>query len=388
MIPKETACPVCGKPDLETLSPPYQGKCITSDHAVLPNATVDNRCCRACGLIFNAGGTRGFTQDFYRNSYSLMMRKETAAIQSFSGDRPISQAEKSLHVLQDFTPLASRGNVLEVGAGKGEFLGYFAAALPNWSITAFEPSDSFRILQSRLPTAQALRGGYTDFPEGRQGYDLVVALGVLEHVENPFDMLKWGWRQLGDNGIFFIRVPNFAVNPNDLFCADHLSKLTRQSLESMAAAAGFEILGFKEEGVPIFCALRKLAAKGGKLPINVYGSNIKIAQANVEIAEASVNAVRAARDSARLKGERFAVFGLGSSGLFAPFYFEFPPSEIAAYVDENKTMWGSHVHDRPVGGLDTIRELGIKHIALAISPVYVEKVRQKLAPFAIKVYAA
>ena len=258
------ACPVCGSGDHELLFPRYQGKGITSDYAVLPNAALDNRCCRTCGLIFNARGTRGFTEDFYCDSYSLMMRKESAAIQSFSGPTPISQAEKSLHVLQEMVALQLTGSILEVGAGKGEFLGYFTAALPNWNVTAFEPSEAFRVLQSRLPAAQVIRGGYTDFAVEPQAYDVLVALGVLEHVENPLDMLRWGWRLLKEGGIFFIRVPNFANNPNDLFCADHLSKLTVATICSIAAAAGFEMLSTKEEGVPIFLRFAQACRRSHK----------------------------------------------------------------------------------------------------------------------------
>ncbi|MEO7728980.1 MAG: methyltransferase domain-containing protein [Burkholderiales bacterium] len=385
--PAPSTCPVCGSFDHEMLFPRYQGKSITSDLAVLADAELDNRCCKACGLIFNARGTRGFTEDFYRDSYSLMMRKESAAIQSFSGVKPISQAEKSLHVLLEMAPLGPSGHVLEVGAGKGEFLVHFTKTLPGWTVTAFEPSEAFSVLQSRLPAAQIMRGGYKDFPGPEQLSDLVVALGVLEHVENPLDMMQWGWRQLKDGGIFFIRVPNFANNPNDSFCADHLSKLTVATLEGIATAAGFEIISFKEAGVPVFCALRKLAVQGLNAVPNAFASNVTIARANVATAKASIEAVLAARNKAHETGERFAIFGLGSSGLFAPFYFDFPPDQITAYIDENKTMWGSEVHGRPVGGLECINEMEIKHIALAISPVYVAKVTQKLTPFGVSIYA-
>src|SRR5262249_2358231 len=158
------------------------------------------------------------------------------------------------------------------------------------------------------------------------------------------DMLRWGARLLRPGGIFFLRVPNFANNPNDLFCADHLSKLTAASLGNMAHAAGFEIIGGKEAGVPVFVALRRSGSPAALS--NVAEENGPIVERNVEIAQRSMGAVLRARDVARQSGTNMAVFGLGSSGLFAPMFGGFNPGEITAYVDENKSVWGSRIHDR------------------------------------------
>jgi SAM-dependent methyltransferase len=381
-----TQCPSCGSVDCAALYPEYAGTCITSDMMVLRDATISNRLCRSCGLIFNSGGTRGSTKSFYQNSYSLMLHAPDAAIQSFAGPRPISQAERSFQLLREIVPLPEAGRVLEAGAGKGEFLGYLTAAMPSWQVCAFEPSAAFDTLRERLPQAEIWHCDYQDAAVQQGSLDLVVALGVLEHVENPLDMLRWGARLLRPGGVFFIRVPNFANNPNDLFCADHLSKLTAGSLRNMAHAAGFEVIAVKEVGVPIFVALRRGGAPADLG--NVVGENAPIAERNVEVARRSMDAVLRARDAARRSGTNLAVFGLGSSGLFAPMFGGFDAGEITAYVDENKSVWGSRIHDRPVGGLDLIPQLAIKHIALAISPVYFAQVREKLSPFGIDIHSA
>jgi len=385
--PVHSSCPVCGLGEYEPLFPVYAGRSITSDYAVLPNAGVDNRCCKGCGLIYNATGTRGFTDEFYRDSYSLMLRKESSAIQNFSGPKPMSQAERSFNIFIEMVKPQAYGKILEAGAGKGEFLTHVVDKLAGWHISAFEPSAAFEVLKSRLPQAEVRHGGYGDY-SASESFDAVVALGVLEHVENPLDMMRWAADRLNLGGIFFVRVPNFANNPNDLFCADHLSKLTLPTLRGLGAAAGFEVLAEREDGVPVYIALRKVAGANTRKSINGFEENIVIARKNSQIAQKSLNAVGDCRRAAHEGGERFAIFGLGSSGLFAPFYGDFSAAEIEAYIDENKTMWGSEVHGRPVLGLDAISERQIKHIALAISPVYVPKVTEKLLPLGVKVYAA
>jgi len=380
-------CPVCESTHLSDIYPSFSGTCITSDMMVLREASLDNRLCKGCGLIFNAGGTRGRAEAFYKDSYNLMMKSPDAAIQSFSGPAPISQAERTHQILREMTNLPTDGSVLEIGAGKGDFLGHFLEESRDWRAAAFEPSSAFDVLQKRFPAALLRRCDYKDFDAEAATFDLIVALGVLEHVENPLDMLKWAHRRLKDAGLFYIRVPNFAKNPNDLFCADHLSKLTLHTLESLAHAAGFDVVSSKEAGVPIFVLLRKIAAPKPHA-VNVAELNQHTVDQNATVARSAMDAIDRCRKAADASGEPFAIFGLGSSGLFAPFYLGFDAGKIAAYLDENRSTWGSGLNGRPVGGLDKIKELGIRHVALAISPVYFDQVKAKLAPYGVEVYSA
>ncbi len=382
----QVLCPCCESDQLKEIYPSFTGTCITSDMMVLHDASLDNRICSACGLIFNAGGTRGRGESFYKDSYSLMMKSPEASIQSFSGPAPISQAERTHQILREMSDLPIHGAVLEAGAGKGDFLEHFLQQSKEWRAVAFEPSSAFGILEQRFPKASITRCDYRSFKTDTEKFDLVVALGVLEHVENPLDMLRWAYERLNASGLFYIRVPNFARNPNDLFCADHLSKLTIHTITAIAKAAGFDVVASKEAGVPIFVLLRK--NDNPKPLMSVAVENQNIVDQNVVVAKSAMDAVRQAHEASRASSKPLAIFGLGPSGLFAPFYFGFEVSEIAAYLDENRSTWGSGVHGRIVGGLDTIEKLGIRHVALAISPVYFNQVKAKLAPFEVHVYSA
>jgi hypothetical protein len=354
---------------------------------VLPESSLRNALCSACGLIFNAGGTRGTTTEFYRNSYNLMMMRPHSAIQSFAGPQPMSQAERTYTILRELVDLPPTGHMLEAGAGKGEFLGYFTDGMPAWDFAAFEPSEAFNLLHEKYPGRAVQHCDFSGYRPDTGKLNLLVALGVLEHVENPLEMLRWGNRLLDDAGVFYIRVPNFAKNPNDVFCADHLSKLTEPTLRNLATAAGFAVIGVKEAGVPIFIALRKVGEPTGAVG-SVAEQNRKLLDQNVAVAKRTVDAVIAARQAARARKEAFAVFGLASAGLFAPLFAEFDAAEIAAYIDENRTLWGGTVHGRPIGGIDLIEREHIRHVALSISPVYVEQVSAKLRPLRVEIYSA
>jgi len=57
-------------------------------------------------------------------------------------------------------------------------------------------------------------------------------------------------------------------------------------------------------------------------------------------------------------------------------------------MPRSRAFWALRIHGRVVGGLDKIGELGIRHVALAISPVCFDQARAKLAPYGVQVYSA
>jgi len=99
-----------------------------------------------------------------------------------------------------------------------------------------------------------------------------------------------------------------------------------------------------------------------------------------------MRAAAACQAVALRRHERFGFFGLGISGLFAPFFLGFDRSELRAYIDENPTMQGTFIEKTPVLGLEAIERLDIRHLALAISPIYVEQVERKLGRFNVTSY--
>ena len=220
----QVLCPCCESDQLQHIYPSFTGTCITSDMMVLRDASLDNRICSGCGLIFNAGGTRGWTESFYKNSYSLMMKSPDASLQSFAGPAPVSQAERTHQILREMTDLPARGSILEAGAGKGDFLGHFLQQSGEWRAAAFEPSSAFSILEQRFPGALTTQCDYRSFQVDVEKFDLVVALGVLEHVENPLDMLRWAHERLNE-----VRT---VLHPRAKFCA--------QSKRSVLCGSSFE----------------------------------------------------------------------------------------------------------------------------------------------------
>jgi len=356
---------------------------MTSDMRLVPESRIDNRLCEDCGFIWNEGGPRGQTEAFYRQSYQLRMHTAQAQNINFSsaGVKPMARAVAEFLVEQGAA--GPSGSLLEAGAGKGEFLAQFLEMRPDWTSTAFEPSSACDTLRARLPQTTVYRGGYQDMAIEAQ-FDVVASLAVVEHVEDPLGFIVWLRDRIAQGGHLLLTFPDFALNPNDVFCVDHLSKLSMPQLQMMAARAGLKLVASRHVGIALLVLLR--AVDPVEAVTSVHAAADAIASQNEQIAAQMVATVAEARNAAAAAGERLGVFGLGMAGLVAPIIAGFDRADITAYIDENPTMHGQKIGEVPVVDLPGISALDIRHVALSVSPIYREQVTAKLLNYGAKVY--
>lgn len=376
-------CPICSSSNLESLFPAHRGECITSDMQIIPDSTIENRLCLQCGFIFNAGGPRGRTEEFYGRTYQLRMHSDNAKNINFSAQGAKSMARAVAEFLIDTVKPDQMGSLLEAGAGKGEFLTEFLTMCPQWSTVAFEPSGAVARLRERLPATKVYQQDFQSITISEK-FDIVASLAVIEHVEQPIEFLNWLRDRIEGDGRLLVTFPDFARNPNDIFCVDHLSKLTAPHLKMMADATGLEIVAMRHVGIALVALLR--CVDRAPVRTSVLAESREVFRENETIAKGMIAAVRAARDGARARGEKLAVFGLGMSGLVGPILSGFDRSEIAAYVDENETMQGAKIGGVPVVGILEVNSRALKHIAISASPVYRAQILQKLSGLDTTVY--
>lgn len=378
-----TACPFCLSQRLRSLYPVHAGECVTSDLRIVPDSSIANRLCETCGFIFNAGGPRGNTEEFYGKSYRLRMHADGAQNINFSGRGAVPMARAVADFLIEQTGGAESGAILEAGAGKGEFLVQFLQSMPGWRATAFEPSTAAARLAERLPDVRVIHGGFQDVAIAER-FDVVASVAVIEHVEQPYEFMLWLRERMKPQGRMLLTFPDFARNPNDLFCVDHLSKISEPHLRMMARRAGLSVTATRHVGIALLAVLS--LAEPDALIVPVVDAAEDVLERNVALAQDMVAAVAAARAAAAAAGEGFAVFGLGMAGLVAPVLNAFPRSEIGAYVDENPTMQGLTIGESRVIGPDEMSEFGIRHVALSVSPIYRDQVMTKLQSRGVRVY--
>lgn len=98
-----------------------------------------------------------------------------------------------------------RGKVLDAGAGSG-LLSLVLAEI-GFDVTAADVDRSFfRVENPAIRFVVADFNGTTPFPDG--SFDAIVCLEVIEHVENPFALLREFGRLLTAGGTIFLSTPN------------------------------------------------------------------------------------------------------------------------------------------------------------------------------------
>jgi len=101
---------------------------------------------------------------------------------------------------------SNKGKILDVGCGKGEFL--FSAKKRGWEPYGVEPSENLANFASKeyglnIRTATVREAVYPD-----DFFDVITLNMVLEHVDDPKQLLSEIRRILKPKGLLFIEVPN------------------------------------------------------------------------------------------------------------------------------------------------------------------------------------
>jgi len=136
-----------------------------------------------------------------------------------------------------------RGDILEVGAGVGQMLRDIIAICRPASTTAIEPDPRFAArLRHACPGTRVIEGTIQDLPPAG-GFDAIIAVNVLEHIEQDTAELSF-WRQhlRPGSGQVCLLVP---ARPEIYAPIDadfgHFRRYTKDELRDKLAAAGFRI---------------------------------------------------------------------------------------------------------------------------------------------------
>lgn len=175
-------CPACGSDDGASTMHSLH-RCGTCDHVWVPLAEVDNR-------IFES-------EDYasWRTSSEAQLRRQRAI------------AEERISWISDLLP--DRGRSLEIGCSTGEVVAALAAR--SWSAHGIDLSaHAIRSGAERHPGARLAVGsepGGAGFPE--DGYDLICAFHVVEHLADLETFAAMVDRGLQRGGLLYLRMPNW-----------------------------------------------------------------------------------------------------------------------------------------------------------------------------------
>jgi SAM-dependent methyltransferase len=203
---------------------------------------------RANGSTVYICGHCGLTQ-------SQRLAQSGAAFSSTEGaaeGRDAVGVSSRIALLRQHADLSLPLSVLDVGAGRGNFVRRFLSAAPNASLTAIEPDQRQSWACAFLNRSKVISTPIEETCLPDEYSDIVHSGHTLEHLAAPYSVLADHWRVLKPGGLLVVACRNIGAIRDEAIVEEwfaqniryHFSQVT---LSCMLHAAGFALIEVSDE---------------------------------------------------------------------------------------------------------------------------------------------
>ena len=189
-------CPLCGASEANRIGIRGNREYAGADPGAEPHLVTHVLRCRNCDYFY---------VESLASEAAKLEERHYADPLLYGGMKGGSEQALTLRVAA-IERFGVRGRLLDVGAGKGEFVRVASAA--GWNAEGIEPSAA--LAHDARAHGANVRAGHLD-PTANlptAAFDAVTMVHVLEHVDKPVDMLRSLKPYLTPQGVIFVEVPN------------------------------------------------------------------------------------------------------------------------------------------------------------------------------------
>jgi SAM-dependent methyltransferase len=140
--------------------------------------------------------------------------------------------------------------VIEIGCGRGEYLSLLREAGADAAGLEHSAASVTACRAAGLDVSEGFVGSAEDTLAGGP-FDAFAIFNFLEHLPDPNGTLRGIHRNLSENGVGLVEVPNFDMMLRERqfaeFMSDHLFYFTTETLTTALSINGFEVLDCAEE---------------------------------------------------------------------------------------------------------------------------------------------
>jgi 2-polyprenyl-3-methyl-5-hydroxy-6-metoxy-1,4-benzoquinol methylase len=236
---KINICPVCEYPKSVSV-PDY------NEHFLVK--------CKSCNFVYSKQKpTKEELDEVYDNyDYSMENSSPTSA-----------SIKKYKDICNYLMSLGKISSVLDIGCGKGAWLNIFKEFGCNTFGTEY--NDDLKTFASSIGHTM-LDGGLFPIVKKDQKFDLIIFTEVIEHIQNPNEVLSYFNSILSNNGLIFITTPNFSAIERhflrgkwkNVMYPEHLSYYTPATLNHVLKKNGYSKISLYTENISIFVILESL----------------------------------------------------------------------------------------------------------------------------------
>ena len=264
---KESAsslCNVCGGTNVSVLA--------NHSRSGKPLRTV---ICQDCGLVWSdplPHNPRSYYEDDYRVAYKgtftpkpkhILRAGKVALYRRALLGKWIAQPKK----------------ILDVGTGGGEFA-YLLQTLGH-DVHGIEPNKGYAAYSKKEYGLNVQVGFIQDIQQPDSSFDLITIWHVLEHTENPFDVLTKLCALLKPEGILVVEVPTIEAtcqSPKSTFHEAHIFNFNLDTLRKLGKKAGFSEVEHKisDDGANMTIFFQKTGTPTNDLLLKIAGNAERI----------------------------------------------------------------------------------------------------------------
>lgn len=378
------ACALCGRIEKEAFLvrsgvPVHQNlpRPTRAEALAVRRGDLELVACSACGLVWNRAFDPALTQ--YGEGYDND--------QGFSG--AFSDHTRAL-VESLRAERGERDRIVEIGCGNGSFLRAVCASTeasglgldPSYEGPEVVDGGRVRFLREKLGRGAPLGG----VPEA----GVVLCRHVIEHIDEPLDLLGIARDMLGPGGLAYFETPDVVPILEGVvlydFFYEHCSYFTPRSLSFAFERAGFGAASIEHVfgGQYLFARARR-GEPSGRGPDD-GGHVAALAARYRERERARIAHVDRGLDGLASRGA-VAVWGAGAKGVTFAGLFDARADRLAGVVDINPRKQGMFVPGtgHPIFGPRELSDRGITDVVV-MNPVYLDEVRLAVATLPITVH--
>ncbi len=247
MVSEGAACVVCGAQRFDVVLE-HLGRVMTSDRRVL-RGSLRKELCWECGAL------RSCTPDdvpdwgrFYREDYQQNVTAHKFSYVTPEGVVPRSAVEWTA-VRRLRAPRAGE-RWLEIGAGSGDVMSHLRAEAPDTLVQGVELSESAASV-GRQRGLDITPGG---LDAARGTFDVIYAIGVIEHVPDPRSFIDRAVSLLRPGGSLILGLPDRDTLTFDCWFVDHLHHFSVGHVQRLCGDAGLSrfVDGWRPDETPHF----------------------------------------------------------------------------------------------------------------------------------------
>ena len=374
-------CPLCGTGSCERVF--YSALPINTTRVIRtraealgePRGDLDLTLCPGCGFLFNPAfdaalvpfdtaqeQNQGFSPTFVR--WQTRLAGDLAARHRLAGKR-----------------------IVEIGCGRGEFLGLFCAIADATGL-GFDPSyEPGRVVQG-ADRIEVRPIRFNEIEAARTRADLIVCSMTLEHIDRPLDFLGLLRHAAAASG----NCPVLVMVPNALhllqhrhfwdFYYEHCSNFTPGTLARLFRRAGFVVARLERQYEDQYILIEAVPGRMVQRPLEGEETSAEVA-AEVRAFAAEVPERLAELESRlagwRRAGRRVVMWGSGSRAT-ALANLAGMGEEVAGFVDINPHRQGAYVAGTGHEVLAPAALVTVKpDVVVVLNPMYRDEIGQMLA---------